>query len=174
MAREDQRSAPDERIEEYLRNHVELSPENRTVFDPLKRGRLPLMGMGLVGFAIGVFLWGSLFMAMVSGVGSVVDSDSADATTSQGGNGESTASEAAPLNCDVLAGRATLTGEEELFFQQECVEEEEEEVAATDEAAEDEGPADPLVNRENCDEIRGNAYFSPEERTWFLDNCVTN
>jgi len=32
---------------------------------------------------------------------------------------------------------------------------------------------EPVTNRENCDEIRGNDYLSPEERTWFLENCVT-
>jgi hypothetical protein len=28
------------------------------------------------------------------------------------------------------------------------------------------------VNREDCDAIRGTQYFSPEERVWFLANCV--
>lgn len=37
-------------------------------------------------------------------------------------------------------------------------------------------PATPtqVSNRENCAEIRGTDYFSPEERTWFLANCVNN
>ena len=29
----------------------------------------------------------------------------------------------------------------------------------------------PVPNREDCDEIRGTAYASPEEQRWFLDNC---
>jgi hypothetical protein len=29
------------------------------------------------------------------------------------------------------------------------------------------------VNRLDCTEIRGTDYRSPEERTWFLANCVT-
>lgn len=29
-----------------------------------------------------------------------------------------------------------------------------------------------VLNRLNCDQIRGTDYFSPEERTWFLANCV--
>jgi hypothetical protein len=31
---------------------------------------------------------------------------------------------------------------------------------------------EPVTNREDCDEIRGNDYLSREERTWFLTNCV--
>ena len=31
---------------------------------------------------------------------------------------------------------------------------------------------DPSVNREDCEEIRGTDYRSPEERQWFLANCV--
>lgn len=34
--------------------------------------------------------------------------------------------------------------------------------------------ATPVLNRENCDEIRGTDYRSPGERTWFLANCVNN
>ena len=37
-----------------------------------------------------------------------------------------------------------------------------------------EATATPILNRENCNEIRGTQYRSPEERTWFLANCVTN
>ncbi len=29
-------------------------------------------------------------------------------------------------------------------------------------------------NRLDCDKIRGTDYRSTEERTWFLDHCVTN
>ena len=37
-------------------------------------------------------------------------------------------------------------------------------------------PATPtqVTNRENCAQIRGTDYFSPQERTWFLANCVNN
>ena len=31
-----------------------------------------------------------------------------------------------------------------------------------------------VANRANCDQIRGTDYNSPEERTWFLSNCVTH
>ena len=30
-----------------------------------------------------------------------------------------------------------------------------------------------LTNRQDCAAIRGRDYLSPEERTWFLANCVT-
>jgi hypothetical protein len=30
-----------------------------------------------------------------------------------------------------------------------------------------------ITNREDCREIRGTDYLSRQERTWFLDNCVT-
>ena len=31
-----------------------------------------------------------------------------------------------------------------------------------------------ITNRANCDQIRGTDYNSPEERQWFLANCVTH
>lgn len=31
-----------------------------------------------------------------------------------------------------------------------------------------------LLDRRDCDEMRGTAYRSPSERTWFLANCVTS
>jgi hypothetical protein len=31
----------------------------------------------------------------------------------------------------------------------------------------------PVTNRQDCQAIRGQQYLSPEERTWFLANCVT-
>lgn len=31
----------------------------------------------------------------------------------------------------------------------------------------------PLTNRRNCGTIRGTEYLSPQERQWFLDNCIT-
>lgn len=31
----------------------------------------------------------------------------------------------------------------------------------------------PIANRADCEVIRGDDYNSPEERVWFLDNCVT-
>ncbi len=33
--------------------------------------------------------------------------------------------------------------------------------------------ATPVLNRLDCDSIRGTEYLSGEERTWFLANCVT-
>lgn len=30
-----------------------------------------------------------------------------------------------------------------------------------------------ITNREDCSEIRGTDYLSRQERTWFLENCVT-
>jgi len=33
--------------------------------------------------------------------------------------------------------------------------------------------ATPIVNRLDCDEIRGTPYHSEEERVWFLGNCIT-
>jgi hypothetical protein len=29
-----------------------------------------------------------------------------------------------------------------------------------------------ILNRQDCEKVRGTDYFSPEERTWFLNNCV--
>jgi hypothetical protein len=31
-----------------------------------------------------------------------------------------------------------------------------------------------VTNRQNCDQIRGTDYFSPEERSWYLSNCTRN
>jgi hypothetical protein len=33
-------------------------------------------------------------------------------------------------------------------------------------------PTTPPANREDCDEIQGTAYESPEEREWYLANCL--
>lgn len=33
-------------------------------------------------------------------------------------------------------------------------------------------PSASATNRMNCDEIRGTSYLSPEERTWYLENCL--
>lgn len=35
-------------------------------------------------------------------------------------------------------------------------------------------PTAPVTNRQDCNQIRGTQYLSPEERTWYLDNCVRN
>ena len=32
--------------------------------------------------------------------------------------------------------------------------------------------AEPVTNRANCDQIRGTDYFSPDERVWYLANCL--
>ncbi len=34
------------------------------------------------------------------------------------------------------------------------------------------GPTAISLNRRDCDEIRGTSYLSPQERTWFLSNCI--
>jgi hypothetical protein len=31
----------------------------------------------------------------------------------------------------------------------------------------------PVTNRQDCNAIRGQQYLSEEERTWFLNNCVS-
>jgi hypothetical protein len=31
----------------------------------------------------------------------------------------------------------------------------------------------PVLNRLNCQKIKGTDYLSPEERTWYLANCVS-
>lgn len=42
-------------------------------------------------------------------------------------------------------------------------------------AAEAPPPQQPsTTNRQDCNQIRGTEYLSPEERTWYLDNCVRN
>lgn len=48
------------------------------------------------------------------------------------------------------------------------------EPTSTPQAAEAEPTAEPapVNNRQNCDQIRGTQYISPEERTWYLANCV--
>jgi hypothetical protein len=37
-----------------------------------------------------------------------------------------------------------------------------------------ESTAEPVTNRADCAKIRGTDYLSPDERTWFLANCVRN
>ena len=49
---------------------------------------------------------------------------------------------------------------------------ESESIASQPPASEADGLSNVMGNRLNCDAIRGTDYFSPEERTWFLNKCT--
>lgn len=65
-------------------------------------------------------------------------------------------------------------------FQIESAQEEVDEINTPEESSNEESAQDfsepesqtVVENREDCEEIRGEAYNSQEERTWFLENCI--
>ena len=104
---------------------------------------LVLLG-GLAGMAAGVFLWGSLLVSMTSMLASGFDELGSITEFSEGAVVSAASDTPTPTPSPSPTPRPTATP-----------------------------TPDPSVNRLNCQQIRGTDYRSPEERTWFLANCVT-
>jgi hypothetical protein len=124
--------------------------------------------VGIIGLIVGLFVWGSIAMSVLS------SGDDADAAA---GNSPSVAEEASddsepeeevPIDCNQLQSELALSPAREAQYREQC---------ATPTVAAEAAPAatatpDTRPNRGDCNVIRGTAYNSPEEREWFLANCV--
>jgi hypothetical protein len=82
------------------------------------------------------------------------------------------AAEADVLDCASFGAVRALSPEDEARFQTQCGATAPPLVQPTV-APTVAPPASTATNRANCNEIRGKPYRSPEERTWFLANCIT-
>jgi hypothetical protein len=121
-----------------------------------------IVGAAVIGLMVGLFVWGSLTLSMISGAGDFFD----DVSTSPLDEIEPpSVVETGPVDCEALEDQLTLSEDQEAAYRAECLTQAAE-ATATPEAA---GSG---VNREDCDAIRGTQYRSAEERDWFLDNCV--
>lgn len=118
-------------------------------FGAVKLKRHVVLLSAVIGFALGLFIWATAVMSIVS----LVEGEFKDF-----------GSEAVAWDCDSDSG--TLSLDQQVQFVEECA-------TPTPEAtASPTITPTPAVNRLDCEEIRGTDYFSSEERRWFLDNCV--
>jgi hypothetical protein len=130
---------------------AELTQERDDRVSPL------ILSAAVIGMLIGLFVWGSLAMSVMSSADSIFDESSTGAQGQPAAEGE--------IDCDDFDTRAALTPAQAEAYVEQC--------GGTDSVAESGTPPnDGVSNREDCDAIRGTDYRSPEERTWFLANCV--
>ena len=128
----------------------ELTQERDERVSPL------ILSAAVIGVLVGLFVWGSLAMSVMSSADSIVD----DASTGSDG---SPATFEEPIDCEELAKADTLTEAQASAFVQQC---------GDAESGPESPETDPALNRADCDAIRGSDYRSPDEREWFLANCV--
>ena len=76
------------------------------------------------------------------------------------------------LDLALAIGAVTVIGVAVWVFVLGGLSGESESIASQPPASEADGLSNLLGNRLNCDAIRGTDYFSPEERTWFLNKCT--
>jgi hypothetical protein len=121
-----------------------------------------LIGVAVVGFIVGLFLWGSVVSTLASTTSSLFDNAVAETPV----NATVVTEEEVGLNCDDYGKQRALSASDEAAYQAQCL-------TTTPEAAVTSTP-DTRVNRADCAAIRGTDYHSAEERQWFLANCVAN
>lgn len=118
--------------------------------------------VGLIGIIVGVAFWGSLAMSILSAGEGNASSDTGPDRPPAAGEVEE---EEAGIDCDDIEDASALSPAREAEYREQCATPEPEATA--------EPTPDTRTNREDCDTIRGTDYRSPEERQWFLANCVT-
>jgi hypothetical protein len=118
-------------------------------FGTVKPKRHAVLLSAAVGFGLGLFIWATALMSMVSLVEGQLNDFGSE-----------------PVAWDCESDSETLSLEQQVLFVEEC---------ATPTPVATASPTmtpTPANNRLDCEEIRGTDYLSSEERTWFLDNCV--
>jgi hypothetical protein len=123
----------------------------------------------IAGLVVGLFVWGSVAMSVLSaGEATGTPTERAPVVAE---DDENDAGDEVAIDCDDLAGASALSPAREARYREQCASPT---PAAPEPAA---APAatptpDTRPNRGDCNVIRGTAYNSPEERVWFLANCV--
>lgn len=114
----------------------------------------PLTLIAAGAFIAGVAIWGTIAITGANVIGDAIK----DLDFNPSG----------PAAIDCEADPDSFSLEQRVRYQEECP-------TPTPEAtATPEATPTPVNNRLDCNEIRGTDYLSRGERTWFLDNCVTN
>ena len=115
-----------------------------------------------IGLAVGLFLWGSVAISVLSAGESIAgDTD----PSIEGAPGVSDEQEGGPIDCSELGGALALSPARAAQYREQC---------STPAPVPSPSPTpDTRLNRADCATIRGTEYHSPEERRWFLANCVT-
>ena len=121
--------------------------------------RIPplILASAVTGLLIGLFVWGSLAMTVMSSAQGLFDD------LNSGSLGPPAVG--ATVDCGVLESRPARSADEEATYKEQCV-------SSTPQPGVTPTP-DASLNREDCEAIRGTQYRSQEERQWFLANCVT-
>lgn len=166
-------------------------PDRRDPDSPIDRERSKLRSsptftawvviVALGGFVVGVFMWGSLVSWTVAAILDSTDDilPEASAGNDNPGNDEVIVDAVEELDCDELSAERTLSPARESEFQEQCgssfLDGERTPTATATEVPLTATPTIPPTdnNRFNCENIRGTNYRSDEERTWFLEQCLT-
>jgi len=121
----------------------------------------------VAGLIAGFLIWGYLTMSVIAGVDSLLGETEPRLTATEN-------AETAVFDCASFGAVRALSAEDEARFQAQCG------VPAQSVAQAEPAPAAPTqhteataTNRADCDVIRGTDYFSADERTWYLTNCVS-
>lgn len=126
---------------------------------PVDRVPPLILVSAVIGLVVGLFVWGSLAISVMSSTGDVIDDFSAD---SEGAF--DLPENDLVIDCTDAGPPQFASAEQRAAFAEKCA-------SPTPAAAETPTP-DPALNRADCDAIRGTPYQSADERQWFLDNCV--
>jgi hypothetical protein len=127
--------------------------------------------VGLVGLIVGLFVWGSIAMSVLSSgedANAATNDPPAASDDAEGGAGTGAEDPEAPIDCADLKDELALSPARQAQYREQCETPTAEPSAAPAATA----TPDTRPNRGDCNIIRGTAYNSPEERQWFLTNCV--
>ncbi len=147
--------------------HYEIDLDTEPAFsDQLTEARdnrtSPLiLGAAVIGLLVGLFVWGSLAMSVMSSGGDGLDDLTAEGTLAD-------ALDDGALECSDFGPDRNLSPELEAEYQEQCV------TPESGDGGTDATPSPPVdqTNRADCDAIRGTPYRSAAERDWFLANCL--
>lgn len=149
-----------EELSEELLEVPALEEIEEALEAPLEERVPPLILMSaVIGLVVGLFVWGSLAISVMSSTEGVISDLSTD---SEGAFDIESAD--LVLDCGDADASRFLSTEQRAILQERCA-------SPTPEPEETPEP-DPALNRADCDAIRGTDYRSVEEREWFLDNCI--
>jgi hypothetical protein len=150
---------PSREPEAALAAAMDLGPEIEAELTEERDDRVSplILSAAVIGMLVGLFVWGSLAMSVMSSTEGLITD------LSTGSEGSPAAFEG-QVDCDALDQEDTLSPAQAEAYAEQC--------DAAESDADASSPADPALNRADCDAIRGTDYRSPEEREWFLENCV--
>jgi hypothetical protein len=144
-------------------------PRQTTSKRSIMRSRLAAP-IAVLAFVVGVVAWALLLGWVVTAVKDAFREDDGPV------NGDVVIEPTDNVDCDDFDGSRTPTPDEANALVNECttptpVTPTATSMPKTPTATANQAPTD--ENRFNCSLIRGTDYRSPNERTWFLENCLT-